>query len=262
MATNIPMAMFQLGFDFLFRRRAVIAMEKPSALRTPDSFPWKHGILVHVVRPARLKRYLLKLQGDGSARLAIPRRGSRAEAMRFLERSEAWLRKRHEQWLAQAARRQPWRDGATFLYRGMEARLGVKSAASHVSLSFADQISPSPVADDYRPAVQAHLRALAERELPVRTRELAQEHGVSIRSVTVRAQTTRWGSCSSRGTISLNWRLIQAPPLVVDYLIVHELMHRREMNHSARYWKLVAAAFPRYREAEAWLKKTRLEGLI
>ena len=110
--------------------------------------------------------------------------------------------------------------------------------------------------------VQARLRELAERELPPRTRELARVHGISIRSVTVRGQKTRWGSCSARGAISLNWRLIQAPPFVLDYLIIHELMHRQQMNHSPRYWKLVAAAFPRYREAEAWLKKTRIEGLI
>jgi hypothetical protein len=93
----------------------------------------------------------------------------------------------------------------------------------------------------------------------VRTRELALLHGIAIHRVSVRAQKTRWGSCSARGTISLNWRLIQAPPRVVDYLIIHELMHRREMNHSARYWKLVAGAFPDYRRAEQWLKSNRIE---
>ena len=116
-------------------------------------------------------------------------------------------------------------------------------------------------AEDYRTAIQSHLRALAERELPGRTRELAQDHGIAIRRVTIRAQKTRWGSCSSRGTISLNWKLIQAPPLVRDYLMIHELMHCRQMNHSARYWKLVAEAFPRWQEAEAWLKRVRLENL-
>jgi len=107
--------------------------------------------------------------------------------------------------------------------------------------------------------VQGHLRGLAERELPVRTRELARLHGIAVGRISVRAQKTRWGSCSARGTISLNWRLIHAPPHVADYLIIHELMHRREMNHSARYWKLVARACPGYRRAEEWLKKVRLE---
>ena len=105
----------------------------------------------------------------------------------------------------------------------------------------------------------AHLRKIAERELPVRTRELALLHGIAIRRVSVRAQTTRWGSCSAKGTISLNWRLIHAPAYVVDYLIIHELMHRREMNHSARYWKLVATACPDYRRAEQWLKSRQVE---
>jgi len=256
--------MLQLAFDFIFRKRGV---KRKTPVEPPPSghasFLWKHGITVHLVRPARVKRYLLRLQPDGSARLAIPRRGSRAEAIRFLERSEAWLRRRQEQWRAQAATRAPWGDGAVFLFRGEPVRLQVEISEGVATLSFADQVARNvDVASDYRPVMHAHLRRLAERELPVRTRELAHEHGIAIQRVTVRAQKSRWGSCSARGTISLNWRLIQAPPFVLDYLIVHELMHRRQMNHSARYWKLVAAAFPRYREAEAWLKKTRLEGLI
>jgi len=252
--------MLQLGFEFLLGKARASRAETAPAKDAP--FVWKHGISVYVVRPPRLKRYLLKLQGDGSARLAIPRRGSRAEALRFLERSEAWLLKRHGQWRAQSAARQPWRDGATFLFLGNETRLRVEPLSGGVTLSFADQIIPGAApAPDYRPVVQAHLRGIAERELPPRTRELAQIHGVTFRRVTVRAQKTRWGSCSARGTLSLNWRLIQAPPFVLDYLIVHELMHLREMNHSARYWKRVAEAFPDYRAAETWLKKTRLEAL-
>ena len=83
----------------------------------------------------------------------------------------------------------------------------------------------------------------------------AQRHGVEVKQVTVRNQRSRWGSCSARGTISLNWRILQAPASVCDYLIIHELMHRREMNHSARFWRHVADACPDYRSAEAWLNK-------
>ena len=138
--------------------------------------------------------------------------------------------------------------------------LRVEAEGDGVKLGFADQAMLLPHAlPDYRPAVHAHLRRLAEQELPVRARELARQHDVAIRSVSVRGQRTRWGSCSVRGTISLNWRLIQTPPFVVDYIIVHELMHRREMNHSARYWKLVAQAFPDYGAAEKWLKTSGLD---
>ncbi len=226
---------------------------------TQDGFS---AIALRIVKSPRAKRYLLRLDPDGAARLVIPRRGSRAEAMRFLERSQEWLQRRHAQWRAQRATRQPWLDGATFLFRGEPVVLRVTVDFSGTMLAFAGETLRGVMpAGDYRAAIQAYLRVLATRELPVRTRELAQEHAIAIRRVTVRAQKTRWGSCSSRGTLSLNWRLIQAPPFVQDYLIIHELMHCRQMNHSARFWKLVAEAFPSWREAEAWLKRTRLENL-
>jgi len=220
------------------------------------------GIALRIVESRRARRYLLRLDEDGAARLVIPRRGSRQEALRFLERSRAWLERRHRQWLARRAARTAWHDGATILFRGEPTLLRVTDDLFGTTISFADQtVRVKERAADHRAAIQAHLRAVAERELPPRTRELAREHGIAVARVSIRAQKTRWGSCSALGTISLNWRLIHAPPFVRDYLIIHELMHRREMNHSARYWKLVADAFPRWAEAEAWLKQTRLETL-
>jgi predicted metal-dependent hydrolase len=96
---------------------------------------------------------------------------------------------------------------------------------------------------------------MAGKELPARVAELAAQHGLTVKCVSVRNQRSRWGSCSARGVVSLNWRLVQTPEFVRDYIIVHELMHLREMNHSSRYWKLVYEAFPRTDEAEKWLKR-------
>jgi predicted metal-dependent hydrolase len=76
-----------------------------------------------------------------------------------------------------------------------------------------------------------------------------------VTRVSVRDQRSRWGACSTRGTITLNWRLIQVPDFVREYVLVHELMHRREMNHSRRFWKLVATHCPRHAEARQWLRK-------
>jgi len=254
--------MLQLALDFLFPLGALKKSGRSPQIRVDRTLPWKHGLTVHLVFRPRARRYLLGLRPDGAARLVIPRRGSEAEGIRFLERSEPWLLKRVAHWRSQGHVREPWLAGTRFLFRGKETTLRIEQADDRVNLSFADQVivTPHPL-PDYRGIVQAHLREMAECELPVRTRELALLHGVVIRCVSVRAQRTRWGSCSARGTISLNWRLIQAPPFVVDYLIVHELMHRREMNHSARYWKLVATAFPNYRRAEQWLKKIKIEML-
>ncbi len=251
--------MLQLSFNFLQRQLSRLGPVEPRR-RGDQPLAWKHGITVHIVRRPKARRYLLGLQADGSARLVIPRRGTEAEALRFLERSEDWLMRRLAKWREKAKARQPWQDGSRFLYRGEEVVLNVEARGDGVALRFAEQMISLPQAlPDYRASVHARLRQMAERELKARTHELAKQHAVAISSVTVRAQRSRWGSCSRRGTISLNWRLIQTPPFVVDYLIVHELMHRREMNHSKRYWKHVAEAFPEYRTAEAWLKSNKVD---
>ena len=87
---------------------------------------------------------------------------------------------------------------------------------------------------------------------------LADKHGIAVTKVSIRDQRSRWGACSARGTITLNWRLIRLPDFVREYVMLHELMHRRELNHSRRFWRLVASSCPRHLEARAWLKRTRL----
>jgi predicted metal-dependent hydrolase len=247
--------MLQLAFDFIQRHVVRGPRPVPTTTARETVLEWKHGLAVRLVRRAVARRYLLTLQPDGVARLVIPRGGNEREALRFLARSEAWLVARVQAWSARCQQRQPWGEGTTFLFRGEPVALRLEKAGDGVSLIFADQVVPLPRAEpDYRASVCAHLRRLATRELTARTLELAALHGVAIERVTVRAQRSRWGSCSRRGTISLNWRLVQTPHFVVDYLILHELMHRREMNHSARYWKQVASVCPVYKTAEAWLK--------
>ena len=103
--------------------------------------------------------------------------------------------------------------------------------------------------------MQKHLRNLASQELPLRVMELTALHRVNVSRVTVRNQKSRWGSCSRRGTISLNWRLIQTPDFVRDYVILHEVAHRREMNHSEKFWQEVGRLFPDHLQAERWLKQ-------
>ena len=83
---------------------------------------------------------------------------------------------------------------------------------------------------------------------------------VSYGRITIRDQKTRWGSCSSRGNLNFNWRLLLMPERVMDYVIVHELAHRREMNHSAAFWQIVETYLPDYRERRQWLKENGLSG--
>jgi predicted metal-dependent hydrolase len=95
--------------------------------------------------------------------------------------------------------------------------------------------------------------ARAKRELPVRLLELAAKLGLEVSKVSVRNQRWRWGSCSPRGHICLNWRLVTMPAWVRDYVLIHELMHLRRMDHSRKFWTLVAAQCPDYQAARRWL---------
>ena len=99
------------------------------------------------------------------------------------------------------------------------------------------------------------LREQARLELPSRLLELAAQHGLAVSRVSIRNQRARWGSCGRDGHICLNWRLVLMPPAVREYVLIHELIHLRRMDHSPAYWRLVAEACPGYRAARDWLRR-------
>jgi hypothetical protein len=206
----------------------------------------------------RARRYVLRLIPGGIARVTIPRGGSAAEARRFAERNVPWLERQLLRQAAQPSRLKIWLAGTEILFRGEAVRLEPGLNGEGGFIRFGNEVvrvkSPSA---DVRPEVERHLWRLAARELPVRVLELASSHQLPVRRVTVRNQRSRWGSCSRRGTVSLNWRLVQAPPFVRDYLILHELAHFNEMNHSRGFWLEVARLCPNFALAERWLKTHR-----
>ena len=208
------------------------------------------------VRNRRARRYILRLRPDGAARVTVPRGGSLAEAKKFAERNTAWL---EHQLLRQAMHPRgplPWSLGTEIFFRGQGMRLesGPNGEADLIRFG-GEVVAVADAGGDLRPAIEQHLRRLAAQELPARVFELAALHQLAVKRVMVRNQRSRWGSCSRRGTISLNWRLVQTPPLVRDYLVLHELAHLKEMNHSRRFWSEVARLCPDFREAERWLKQ-------
>jgi predicted metal-dependent hydrolase len=206
-----------------------------------------------IARNARARRYVLRLRPDGTARVTVPRGGSVSEARHFADRNLAWLEEQLKRQPVHRPAPSEWRPGSEVLFRG-ELVLLEAEANGTIRLGL-EKLTASHPASDLRPSVEKHMRRLAERELPLRVMEFAAVHQLPVRRVTVRNQRTRWGSCSRRGTISLNWRLIQSPPFVCDYIILHELMHLREMNHSPRFWRQVDRVCPDYSKAEQWLKQ-------
>lgn len=112
----------------------------------------------------------------------------------------------------------------------------------------------SDLTDIQRAALERRYIAAAKEYLPKRAAYFQQFTGGSYNRISVRDQKTRWGSCSAKGTLSFNWRLMLAPPAIQDYVIIHELCHLTYMNHSKAFWEKVQSVCPDYRTARKWLK--------
>lgn len=113
----------------------------------------------------------------------------------------------------------------------------------------------SDLTDAQRNALTQRYIAAAKEYFPKRAAYFHQFTGGTYDRITIRDQKTRWGSCSARGTLSFNWRLMLAPPAILDYVVVHELCHLTHMNHSAAFWQAVESVYPDYRNARKWLKE-------
>lgn len=208
-------------------------------------------------RSPRARNYRLTLRRDGTAVATIPVRGSEREALRFVEQHRDWLARARERQARRPRSAGVWTPGTRVLWRGELAEIRVAAEGERPQVGLGTDVFRVPGFDgDLRPVLESHFARRAKIELPARTWELAALGGVEVRHVTVRDQRSRWGSCSASGTISLNWRLVQTPDSVRDYVIYHELVHLRyEMNHSDRFWARVAEACPWWREAERWIKR-------
>lgn len=209
---------------------------------------------VEFVRVRRARRYILRVKPDGTLRVTIPRGGSRAGAVAFMGRHLAWVaRERARSRRERAPAR--WGHGSALLVRGITHRVEIREEAGIAFAHYAGRAIRIRSLDDVRPEIERDLRVLASEELVPRLLALAAEHGLSVGRVTIRNQRSRWGSCSRSGAIALNFRLVQMPADVRDYVLIHELMHLKQQNHGPRFWALVEGACPSWRDAERWLKR-------
>jgi predicted metal-dependent hydrolase len=201
-------------------------------------------------RNARARRMTLRLTRDGeSATLNLPGRTSVTEAKAFLQRSTPWLAKQ----IVKQPPRVAFGDGAEIPLRGVphvivatsgsrglisldDHKLLVPGASEHLSRRLTDWLKRQAAADLEKACV--HYTAVM---------------GVTFKRITIRDQKSRWGSCSSAGMLSFSWRLILAPPMVLDYVAAHEVAHLLEMNHSPSFWRHVLKHCPHARAAKNWM---------
>ena len=207
------------------------------------------------VRTPKARRYILRMRPDGTLRVTIPRRGTRVEATAFVARHLAWIARERER-LRREQSPVRWTHGTTILFEGSPHVIGIERGQAGWVARYADRLVPISSPEDARREIEADLRALARERLIPRLCALAAQQGLKHGRVSIRAQRSRWGSCSRSGAIALNFRLVQMPAAVADYVLIHELMHLQQQNHGPRFWALVERACPDYENAERWLRRT------
>ena len=225
-----------------------------------DGFPFH----VEVVRTDRKRSASIRLLGD-LVKVIVPMTLSDSRIRDLIVKRTSWIKsKLQEQSDRPIAASREYVSGETVTYLGKNYRLKVligdqpsmKLKRGYVEATITQSdLNPEKT---IRSLLQDWYRSLAERRLCEKTVRLAQVIGVNPSSVTIKDYKSRWGSCSTKGDISYNWRIILAPHSIVDYVVVHELCHMLEHNHSSKYWKHVERHVPRWRECREWLKHNEL----
>ena len=206
----------------------------------------------------RANRVRLAVKPGPRIELSYPEHTSPKVALDFLKQHAAWLEKvvakvrTVQPSLLQHLEEFPW---ATLNDRLVSIATADASRAKVKIAPEADEVTIFLPEEDREPAAVRAIRRLAETGLGLAVARLSQRVGVSVGSVSVRDQTTRWGSCSQVGTLSLNWRLILLPPLLHDHVILHELAHRLNMDHSDKFWRQLAQWDPEWKAHDRQLTK-------
>ncbi|HST93623.1 MAG TPA: SprT family zinc-dependent metalloprotease [Microvirga sp.] len=187
--------------------------------------------------------------------LTIPERTDVGLAQKFADSHGGWIATR----LAKVPKRVLFQPGSLVPLRGVPHRVVHWSTVRGTTQATRDAEGEPIIAVTGDIAhvtrrVQDYLEAEARRDFAAAVKRHTAALGVAAKRITVRDTKSRWGSCSATGALSFSWRLIMAPPFVLDYLAAHEVAHLRELNHSHRFWKLTHQLCPRTDEAERWLK--------
>ncbi len=217
-------------------------------------------------RSQRARRLRLQIDNEGKFTLVAPRLTPDFMIKRFLNSHIDWVEKQLVKIEKQKQLRPDfkYRDGDMFYYFGEPVTLTVKpSDLKRPSIKVHDDkvqvvlnrnIGLSDGKKSIKKTIENFYRKKAEEVIHDRLQFFNEHYGFKYNRVTLRNQKSRWGSCSHQKNLNFNWRLIMAPIEVIDYVVVHELCHLKEMNHASRYWKLVVETIPNYKEVRKWLR--------
>lgn len=222
---------------------------------------------VEIWRRSYQRSMNLSVRADGQLRVTCGRRMPLREIARFVSDSEIFIQKRLLE-LESLRKKYPAKEivsGETYLFFGEYRALEVVWSWSERARVTPHErtlelLAPLKASlSERRQALRNFYRKQARLHLYERVIFFSQQMGLTPRSLSIRGQKTRWGSCSASGAVNLNWKLLAAPASVIDYVVVHELAHLRFLDHSQKFWDLVAQHHPHWKSARQWLKEHEYE---
>lgn len=212
--------------------------------------PAVEAMSYQVRRSDRARRVRVTVDATRGVEVVLPRRAPEREAAAAIRELRPWIERR----IAELARAQAAvaARGETVPYLGQT--LTLRGEAGRMRVARRGDVLVVPEGGERRPALERWYRRAARAEIASRLDRACALAGSSYSQLTIRGQRTRWASCSRTGAMSFNWRLLLAPEAVLDYVVWHEVCHLEVMDHSPRFWRLLAARSPGYREQLRWLR--------
>ncbi|HEX4280434.1 MAG TPA: SprT family zinc-dependent metalloprotease [Solirubrobacteraceae bacterium] len=207
-------------------------------------------VVYQVRRSDRARRVRVTVDLARGVEVVLPRRAPEREAAAAIREFRPWIERRMAE--LSDARAIVAARGETVPYLGQTLSLSVQAGRTRVTRR--GDVLLVPVGDARMPALERWYRRAARSEIEPRLKRACALAGTSYSGLTIRGQRTRWASCSRSGSMSFNWRLLLAPEAVLDYVVWHEVCHLEVMDHSPRFWRLVASRSPGYREHVRWLR--------
>ena len=232
-----------------------------STVCEPKSIRLRDRDVAYLLKRSQQRRSIMLTVDEHGLTVSAPWRSSERRIAGAILDAQTWILKKLDAWSALPARNQSWTDGDTIKYLGRNLSLHVTPdrLATLVTLREEDRLHVTVTDPDHKDSIKTAVikwyRRHAQSNFADRIRELAPRLTVAVPRLFLSSARTRWGSCNAKGEIRLNWRLIQSAQPTIDYVVVHELAHLIEMNHSRRFWQLVASVCPHYREACAELNR-------
>ncbi len=225
----------------------------------------------HTRYSSRAKRIIIKIESPDKVEVVAPPRTPQAAIKRFVDKQQNWIKQKQKQ----LKRKYQHIDSSQFLMIfGQKYQKHFTQNSQHLTGIYVHQqqiVFNFPNLKSYQPIpsyqaktpeqqlvnqeLETFLQSAARVYFYKQLKNLAAKMKVSYNKISIRQQKTRWGSCSQRENINLNWRLVHLPPKVIDYVLIHELAHIKHANHSRRFWKCVSRYDPDYQQHRKYLKK-------